>query len=471
MRTGARIALGGAFAIAALGGAYLIGAPLLRDGQAGAGTALAAQIGCADVFLMHRTVEDAERNDVHSLAPTAMIIRLRSDPAARTVKASIPGVVTRISTFRPGFGCTLASGSTAKSNLAASVPSAASSSLPGLNATEVPLPTQLNGPAQAAVDRIFNETNANGYPDTRGMVVVKDGRIIAERYAPGYSAATPMLGWSMTKSVTSALIGILVGRGRLELDAPAPVPEWQKPGDPRHTITLRQLLTMSSGLKFIEDYVAGSDSVQMLFHEPDMAAYAARQPQQHQPGSHWSYSSGTTNILARMVRNAVGGTDASFNNFARDALFAPAGIRSMVIEPDQSGVPVGSSYGYATTRDWARFGLLYLHGGNVKGQQILPKSWIDFTTTPTPAAPTKLYGAQFWLNQGPVSGRSARHYPHCPADMYLAEGFSGQFVAIVPSLNIVIVRLGWTPPDQDFAIDRHFSAILNAISTRAKGDS
>ena len=464
MRMGNKIALGCGVALAGLGGAYVIGAPMLRNGQAGAGAALAAQIGCADVYLMHRTVEDAERNDVHSLAPTARIIRMKADASRRTVEASIPGVLTRVSTFRPGFGCTLTSGSARTPKLATSVERAAISTPSALKTAEVSLPTQLERPVQAAVDRIFDETNARGYPDTRGMVVVKDGRIVAERYARGYSVATPMLGWSMTKSVTSALVGILVAQGRLRLDEPAPVPEWRKPRDPRGAITLRQLLTMSSGLKFVEEYVAGSDSVQMLYHEPDMAAYAARQPQQHPPGLHWSYSSGTANILARMVRDTVGGTDASFNDFARHALFEPAGISSMLIEPDQAGVPVGSSYGYATARDWARFGLLYLRRGSVNGRQVLPESWIDFTSTPTSAAPTKLYGAQFWLNQGPVNGQYARHYPLCPADMYLANGFSGQFVAIVPSRNVVIVRLGWTPPDQEFAIDRHFSAILNSIS-------
>ena len=293
---------------------------------------------------------------------------------------------------------------------------------------------------------------------------MQGGQVAAERYASGFSASTSFLGWSATKSVTSALAGVLVGQGRLQLDAPAPVAEWRKAGDPRGAITLRQLLTMSSGLKFMEDYGPGSDATQMLFHERDMAAYAARQPLDHPPGRYWSYSSGTANIVAQIVRDEVGGTDEAFNRFAHNSLFVPAGLDSMLIEPDQSGTPVGSSYGYATARDWARFGLLYLNDGMAAGRRVLPEGWVQFTRTPTSAAPTPLYGAMFWLNQGPAQGPSARAYPHCPPDMYLADGHNGQFIAVVPSMKVVIARLGWTPEGRHFDVDRYFSAILNALS-------
>ncbi len=144
-------------------------------------------------------------------------------------------------------------------------------------------------------------------------------------------------------------------------------------------------------------------------------------------------------------------------------------MSSALIEPDQSGTPVGSSYGYATARDWGRFGLLYLNGGVVEGRRILPESWIDFTRAPTPAAPSALYGAMFWLNQGPPAGPRARSYAHCPEDMYLADGHNGQFVAVVPSKNAVIVRLGWTPEAKAFAVDRYFSAIIAALPDK-QGD-
>jgi CubicO group peptidase (beta-lactamase class C family) len=308
---------------------------------------------------------------------------------------------------------------------------------------------------------VFAVPNAGGRADSRAVLVIRHGRLLSERYAPGFSATTPFLGWSATKSLTS---GILVSDGKLDLDKPAPVPEWRGAGDPRGAITLRQLLTMSSGLKFIEDYVAGSDSSQMLFHERDMAAYAARQPLQHPPGTVWSYSSGTANIVSRIVKQAVGGRTEDYQRFAHDRLFGPLGMDSALVEPDESGTPVGSSYGYATARDWARFGLLYLNRGMAGDRRILPENWVDFTRAPTPAAPSPVYGAMFWLNQDPGHGPGPRAYPHCPPDMYLAEGHNGQFVAIIPSLDAVIVRLGWTSEGPEFNVDRYFSPITAALA-------
>ena len=440
-------------ACGALGGAYVVVAGNLRAGTAGVGTALGAQIGCADVFLMHRTVQDAETNDLHALSPAAKIIGLKADMQAQTVTATLPLVLSRTAQYRPGLGCTLLSGDT---TLAAATPPAPVT--PAVDEIAPPTPA-----LDKAVDGVFAATNEGGRADTRAILVVQDGRIIAERYAPGFDAKTPFLGWSMTKSVTSALVGVLVRQGRLNLDAPAPVPEWRAPGDPRSAITLRQLLTMSSGLKFVEDYVAGSNSSQMLFHEADMAGYAAGLPLAHPPGTKWSYSSGTANIVARIVRQAVGGRPGDFERFARDELFAPLGMGSAVIEPDVSGTPVGSSYGYATARDWARFGGLYLNGGEANGRRILDPSWIDFTRTPTPAAPTQLYGAMFWLNGGPATGPGARDLPHLPEELYRADGHNGQFVAVLPSRRAVIVRLGWTPEGRQFDLDRHFAAIVAAL--------
>jgi len=453
----ALIVAAGLISITLLAG-YLVLAAALRGGVAGVGTAVGAQIGCADVFLMHRTVGEAERDDVHALAPAAQIIHLRVDQARRTVTATIPAILSRTSVFRPGVGCTL---SNAGPPPAPVTPPAPSSNTGPFSFVEDP--SKPSSALSTAVDRVFQETNIGGRIDTRAILVVRHGALLSERYAPGFSVSTPFLGWSATKSLTSALVGVLVRDGRLTLDAPAPVREWRAPGDPRAAITLRQLLTMSSGLKFIEDYVPGSDSSQMLFHERDMAAYAARQPLKHPPGAYWSYSSGTANIVSRIVQQTVGASAADYDRFAHDALFGPLGMNSALIEPDEAGVPVGSSYGYATARDWARFGLLYLNRGQAGGRRILPESWIDFTRSPTPSAPRRNYGAMFWLNQGPASGPGARDYPHCPTDMYLADGHNGQFVAIIPSKDTVIVRLGWTPEGQEFNVDRHLCGILAAL--------
>ncbi|CAN5389688.1 serine hydrolase [soil metagenome] len=450
------IAVGVAICVA-LGAAYVVVSGNLKSGTAGVGVALGAQIVCADVFLMHRSVKEAEENDLHSLSPAAKIIGLKADMQAQTVTATLPLVLSRTAQYRPGVGCTLRNEGTALASAPGSTPVAVGADFP----------TAPYAAVQAAVDGVFSATNAGGYPDTRAIVVVQDGRVVAERYAPGFTAQTPIMSWSMTKSVTSALVGVLVRQGRLTLDAPAPVPEWRTPGDPRGAITLRQLLTMSSGLKFQEDYVAGSDSSRMLFHEADMGAYAATRPLIHPPGAAWSYSSGTANVVARIVRSTVGGTNADFDRFAREELFAPLGLSSMLIEPDESGTPVGSSYGYATARDWARFGALYLNGGVAGDRRVLDQSWIDFTRTPTPAARVPLYGAMFWLNGGAESGPYAREYPHLPTELYLAEGHNGQFVAMLPSRKLIIVRLGWTPEGKQFDLDRHFAAILKALPAPA----
>jgi CubicO group peptidase (beta-lactamase class C family) len=266
----------------------------------------------------------------------------------------------------------------------------------------------------------------------------------------------------MGKSVTGALIGTLVETKRLGLDAPAPVAAWRGAGDPRGAITLRQLLIMTSGLKFDERYVPGDDALPMLFFSRDMAAYAAGQPLVHPPGKTWAYSSGTSNILSKLVLDQSGGSLKSVTDYARQVLFEPAGMTSAVLEADPSGTPVGSSYLYATARDWARFGLLYQNDGVLDRRRILPASWVAFSRAPNGAEPQGTYGGQFWLNAGAGDGAN-RPFKDCPRDLYAARGHNGQIVAIVPSRDAVIVRLGWTPDGRDFDANRHISRILAAL--------
>ena len=216
---------------------------------------------------------------------------------------------------------------------------------------------------------------------TRAIVVLRDGEIVAEQYAPGFSAATPLPAWSMTKSVLNALIGILVGEQRLSITDTALLPQWQPP-DPRAAITLEDLLRMRSGLKFSEVYANfSSDVIEMLFNQPDAARYAARQPLDFAPGTTWSYASGTSNILSAIVRRVVGEPD--YWDWPRRVLFDPLGMPSAILEPDASGTFVCSSFMLATARDWARFGQLFLQDGVWNGQRILPDGWVSFSTTPT----------------------------------------------------------------------------------------
>jgi len=433
------------------------------------GVAVSSQIACGSIFVSGRTEADVLRNDVQVMAPFTRTVTLSVDRKRRTVTASAPGATPRTALYRPAVGCTLLTGETPVAVLEKQVarlrpvkarvdddirlrPSAA-----------VRTEAIDRAALDAAVARAFEEQNMDGYPDTRAILVVQHGEVLAERYAQGFDRDTRLLGWSATKSVTAALIGLLVDDGVLQLDGPAPVPEWQGAGDPRGAITLRQLLTMTSGLTFKEEYEPGSDSLKMLFEAKDMGSYAASRPLQHAPGTTWSYASGTTNILSGIVYRATGGTLAGVTRFARKRLFEPAGMHSALIEADEAGVPVGSSYGYATARDWARFGQLFLDQGVAGGKQILSHEWVDFVRTPTPAAPRPLYGGQFLLNRGDESGERKRVYSALPSDTYIASGHNGQMVLIIPSLDAVVVRLGWTPEGAKFDWNKHIAAILATL--------
>jgi CubicO group peptidase (beta-lactamase class C family) len=246
----------------------------------------------------------------------------------------------------------------------------------------------------------------------------------------------------MTKSVVNALVGVLVKQGKVSLSDSVPIPEWKRASDPRRRITLEQLLHMTSGLQFDEDYGNPlSDVTTMLFGVPDAAAYAAAKPLEAEPGARWSYSSGTTNIIAYAIRQIVG--DSDYLEFPRRALFDRLSMTSAVMETDASGTFVGSSFMYATARDWARFGLLYLHDGVWLGERILPEGWVAFTRAPAPATLDRQYGAHFWLRI-PEEYRCGNGSRRLPADAFHANGYEGQFVTVIPSRELVLVRLGLT---------------------------
>ncbi len=282
--------------------------------------------------------------------------------------------------------------------------------------------------------------------NTKAVVIVHHGQLVAERYADGVNPDTPLIGWSMTKSVTSLLTGMLVKDGLLDIDQPAAVAQWQQDEtDPRRAITLDQLLRMSSSLEFDETYDVLSDVSEMLSNQPDAAAFAASKPLIAEPGAVWSYSSGTTNIVSSIIRQTLGGELQAYYNFTRERLFNPLGIRSAVLETDASGTFIGSSYGYASARDWARLGQFCLQNGRWQGQQLLPENWIAYSAAPTPSNPGNDYGAQFWLNVNPQDSNRQRPWPSLPEDAFFFSGYQGQFVAVIPSKDLVVVRLGFTP--------------------------
>jgi len=439
-------------------------------------TGIAAKLACSGVFVSERPLQSVISQDIERLSPLVRPVHYQLDPARHSVTASLFGLAQRTAVYRPGVGCTLANGT----GLARLLQQASGIETPKQEPREelwplgdrvelAALPPGIDRPAlRQAVTRAFEEDTPAHEIDTRAMVVVYGGRIVAERYAPGFTAETRLLGWSASKSVLGTLVGTLVTDGRMSLAAPAAVPEWRQPGDARAGITVGQLMQMSSGLAFAEPYHPGSDSTRMLFLNGDAGSYAAAKPLLHPPGTVWQYSSGTTNLLSRLVWQQVGGSLASYLNYARTRLLEPAAMRSFILEPDASGVFVGSSFAYATARDWARFGLLYLNRGELNGRQILSPAWVDYVRQPSPADASHYFGAHFWLNLPHPAGTShdgaaQREYPNLPADTYLAHGFNTQLVAIVPSRQAVIVRLGWTTGAASFDIDRHFAAILSAL--------
>ena len=300
--------------------------------------------------------------------------------------------------------------------------------------------------AKALVD----DRSYNGTPFA--FVVLHKGGVVAERYREGFSADTRLLSWSMAKSFTNALTGIMAGDSLVDIYAPMDIPEWQ--GDARKGITLNNLMQMQSGLSWNEDYGNRSDVNLMLHREADMGLYALEKPLEYDPGTFWYYSSGSTNIVMRYLRGHFP-SDEAFLSYLRERLFGAIGIRDAVFEQDMSGTPVGSSYLYVTARDYARFGQLFLDDGCVDGTRILPEGWVDYTTTPASASEGQ-YGAFFWLNRG---GK----YPDAPEDLFECRGHDGQEVFIIPSKDLVVVVLGYSPkPDHVIEWNRLLKDIIAA---------
>jgi CubicO group peptidase (beta-lactamase class C family) len=272
------------------------------------------------------------------------------------------------------------------------------------------------------------------------------------------------MGYSMSKSVINALVGILVRQGKLKLDGPAPVDEWKEASDPRHAISIENLMRMTSGLDLDETNSGFDPGSQILTLEGDMAGAAARAPLKALPGERWHYSSPSTLIVSRIIKNNVGGQAEAVERFARRELFAPLGMKGMTLEFDGQGTPVGSTYFLGRARDWARFGELYRLDGVVEGKRILPEGWVKWSATPTVESPEG-YAAGFWTNRGDSRGAKARMKEGFPPDSFMAVGALGQRIVIAPSKNLVVVRMGVTQDfsNSDYGVARLVSDVIAAI--------
>ena len=393
-------------------------------------TGYAAKNLASDVFVSGREPADVEALDLHF--SFIKFTRNKVDFENKTVTSRFLWGKS-VAAYRDGYGVTLLRGKKAAE----------------LQAQKYPLPPEEDGPDRlvpgdsALTERLapiakalVDDHTYNGTPFA--FVVLHEGKVVAERYREGITAGTRLLSWSMAKSFTNALVGIMSGDGLVDIYAPTGIPEWQ--GDERAAITLNDLMQMQSGLEWNEDYGNRSDVNLMLHREQDMGLYAINKPLEHKPGTFWYYSSGSTNIIMRYLRGKFA-SDTEFLRYCRERLFAPLGIRNAVFEPDMNGTPVGSSYLYVTAREFASFGQLYLDDGVFQGQRILPEGWVEYTVTP--ASDSKGgYGSFFWLNKN-------KYWQDAPEDMFHCQGHDGQEVFIIPSKDLVVVTLGYSPkPDR-----------------------
>ena len=407
-----------------------------------------AKSTASSVFLAKRTLELTDTTD-NNFSP----INLASDAVNNDEKSSTSsafGLLTRKAFYREGLGTVLAldNEDLNKTYLAP-------------NRAEVDNKTPFPYGSAEQKDTVFNNIDYDklnktieflfdSVNQTRAAVVVYKNQIIAEKYANGFDKHSKLLGWSMTKSVVSTLYGVLAYQNKLDVNKKALFDEWKN--DERKEISIHNLLQMNSGLDWLEDYNTISDVTKMLFLERDMTKIQVAKSLVGKPNESWNYSSGTTNLLSGILRNHFS-NHQEYLDFWYTDLIDKIGMNSMTVEADLAGNYVGSSYGWATARDWSKLGLLYLNNGNWNGEQLFSKEWVKYATNPTPTSNGQ-YGAQIWLNAG-------KTYPNAPTSMYSFNGYQGQYVFILPEQDLVIVRMGLT---KNADLDALISGIIKSIN-------
>lgn len=401
---------------------------------------------CSAIFVSRRALAEVRNSELRIRLFRLPAIEI--DLAQKWVQVSLWGLGARAAFYHAERGCILCkqsplpgSRSTAQHRLA-------------LQRTEILQPKE-NFPVDFSPD-ITSWMETQPAP-TLAVCALHRDRIIAEQYRPGISPDTSLPGWSMAKSVMNALVGILVKQGRLDLHEPLPARLWQGAQTGRTNITMHHLLQMSSGLSWTERYWWSSDVTNMLFNSEDVSHSITTKPCRAQPGRRFQYASGTTNAISKALRYLLGD---EYPAFPYQYLFEPLGMHTALMETDAAGHFVGSSFMLASARDWSKFGLLYLQDGMWNGENILPQGWVAYTRSPAPAAPAREYGAHFWLNLGEEEQPETRKMPNVSADVYYASGFGGQRLFIVPTYDLVIVRLGaahFTEPDFNLLLS-HFLA-------------
>ena len=418
------------------------------------GTGYAAKIVCSNVFIAGRDADEVLRDDVQAPGhPLLKLVGVEVDLEGGLVRAALLGIVAPShAVYRTGLGCAVVAETDIEAARRLTAP--VSEAVPADEALAWPDGEAASTPDPDLADVLGNADLLG--PAARAVVVVKDGKIVGEAYGPGFNERTPLLGWSMTKTVTAALLGLLQGEGRIDLEARALFPEWS--GDARREIALADLLAMQSGLRFNENYGDVTDVTRMLYLEPDMGGYVASQTLEAPPGTRFNYSSGETVLISRYWMSRFA-DQAEALAFPRRALFDALGMRSAVLEPDQAGTFVGSSYLYATARDWARFGLLIAEGGNWAGGPLLDPAFVARITEPSQTSDGAYTRGQAWQN-GPQGADSDFGLPE---DTVWMLGHDGQSIAVIPSERLVVVRLGLTPRRLDYRPERLVEAVRAAL--------
>lgn len=387
-------------------------------------TAYAAKCACTQVYENGRSLEDIAATDLAN-SPLSLA-SLEKNEGQLSVTSTAFGLAPRTAQYKDGFGCVLIG---KEDDYGIKYPKARSLTVqyPVEVIKEDKIP-DLNYPKiEEAITKAFNPNFR-----TRSIVVLKGDTLIGERYIEGFNEKTPQLGWSMTKSWANTVLGMMVMDSLISIEDDFLFEDWAN--DERRNITLDNLLRMSSGLKWEEVYTEVSDATRMLFMSENVAEENLDDPLIHPIGEVWSYSSGTTNLLSGLMRNTFN-DDKQYWQYPKERLFRKLNMGSAFIEPDEAGNFIYSSYGFASARDWGKWGLLYLNDGMWLGERLLPEGWVDYSRQLTPAS-DHAYGAHFWLNH------ANKNFPDAPSDMYFANGHDGQSVFILPSHDLVIVRLG-----------------------------
>ena len=441
------------YGIALFFGLVLIGGSIYVNSLMPIITGYAAKNLCSNVFVSDRDAKEIEDIDLNF--SFIKFTRNKVDQEEQSVTSRFLWGRSK-AIYRKGFGATLVR-DVSEEELRGEI--YATDTDPGYrpDATAWPLGDIVTDTVDTGIDRgalteiagkLMDDTAYGGIPFA--FLVLHKGIPVAETYRPGLGKDTRFLSWSMAKSFTNAIAGVLTGMGKMDVLEPAGIEEWKD--DERSMITLNDLLQMQSGLEWNEDYGSRSDVNLMLFDEGDMSRFAVTRPMEHPAGTQWKYSSGTANILTSLIRNEFD-SDTSCYAFVHDNLLEKIGITDAVFEVDPSGDLVGSSFLYATARDYARFGLLYINDGIFCGERVLPEGWVNYTRTPASASDGK-YGALFWLNR-------SQEYPSAPEDMYSCQGHDGQMIFILPSNELVVVVLGFSHrPDNALDFDGLLRDIL-----------